>query len=297
MQGIEQASNVGIPGADRAGDGFARGSFGRVDRQARVLDGLSPTTSRHQEGGPRVDPLSHDGRGIAQSEHGNLDEALADLTEAIRLAPRQASLWNNRGHVWDLKGEYENAVRDYSEAIRLMPSYATAYANRGLARLAADQCDAAVADCTEAIRLDPGSEQGYVARANARFQRGDYERTVADIESALRVNPTSATAAALSAWLRATCPDASLRDAAEALELARKAGDLEGWAYPENFDALAAAHAEAGDFSAAVTAQERAIALQAASPTTLRDRKGSAAALELYKSGMAYRDEPGVRNP
>lgn len=240
---------------------------------------------------------AHEGRGIVRSERGELEDALADLTEAIRIDPRQASLWNNRGSVWDQKGEYENAIRDYSEAIRLMPSYAVAYANRGLARLLMDQRDAAVADCTEAIRLDPGSEQAYVARANGRFQSGDYERAVADIESALRLNPASPTAAAFAAWLRATCPDASFRDAAQAVELARKAGDLEGWAYPENFDVLAAANAERGDFQAAIAAQETAIALQARSPATLRDRRGFAQALERYKSGAAYRDHPGVGNP
>lgn len=50
------------------------------------------------------------------------------------------------------------------------------------------------------------------------------------------------------AWLRATCPDQSLRESGEALSLARRACELSDWGEANKIDTLAAAYAETGDF-------------------------------------------------
>ena len=233
-------------------------------------------------------------RSSAWNAQGELDNAIADVTEAIRLDPTDSAWWNNRANYWTRKGEIENAIKDYTETIRLKPSSAYAHANRGGAHIVAGDFDSAIKDCTEAIRLDPGLGPAYVVRADARFESGDYELAVQDIESALRLDATSPVAMNSLAWLRATCPDASFRDPAKALELARKAGELFAWVYDWNWNTLAAAHAAAGDFAAAIEAQEKAIALQARQPSRPRDRKEFAARLALYKAGTPYRDEPGL---
>lgn len=233
-------------------------------------------------------------RASAWDEKGELDNAIADATEAIRLDPTASTRWNNRAIYWQRKGEIENAIKDYTEAIRLKPSYATAYANRGNAHHEAGDFPSAIKDCTEAIRLDPGHARAYRSRADARRKSGDYEKAARDFESALRLDPTNPLVMKSLAWLRATCPDASFRDPARALELARKAGEFRNWADHGYLDTLAAAHAAAGDFAAAIEAQEKAIALQARQPSTARERKEYAARLALYKAGTPYRDEPGL---
>ncbi len=70
---------------------------------------------------------------IWQWEKHELDIALADYNEAIRLDPNEASVYNSRGVAWRAKQEYDKAIADYSEAIRLDPTYALAYCNRGFA--------------------------------------------------------------------------------------------------------------------------------------------------------------------
>ena len=51
------------------------------------------------------------------------------------------------------KGDVEGALQDYSEAIRLKPDYADAFNNRSLVRRAKGDLRGAVEDSKEATRL------------------------------------------------------------------------------------------------------------------------------------------------
>ena len=62
----------------------------------------------------------------ASLEKGEYDKAIVDLTEAIRLDPRNAARYNNRGLAWNKKGDLDKAIADYKEAVRLNPDYAIA---------------------------------------------------------------------------------------------------------------------------------------------------------------------------
>ena len=62
---------------------------------------------------------------------GDLDRAIADYSEAIRLEPEFSVFYNNRALVWRDKGDYDKAIADYDEAIRRDPGEIRAYANRG----------------------------------------------------------------------------------------------------------------------------------------------------------------------
>ena len=64
---------------------------------------------------------------------GDYDKAIADFTEAIRLNPKIAKAYNNRGLAYENKGDYDKAIADCTEAIRLDPKFAEAYHNRGAA--------------------------------------------------------------------------------------------------------------------------------------------------------------------
>jgi hypothetical protein len=91
------------------------------------------------------------------------------------------------------------------------------------------------------------------------------------------------------AWLLATQPDVSLRDGAEAVELAQQAGELTDKWNPAVLDTLAAAYAEAGRFFEAVQVARKARELAAVrSNTALADE--IAARIKLFESGKPYRD-------
>ena len=54
-------------------------------------------------------------------EQDGFDRAILDFTEAIRLDPRLAAAYHNRGNAWHAKADYDKAIADYTEAIRLDP--------------------------------------------------------------------------------------------------------------------------------------------------------------------------------
>ena len=91
-----------------------------------------------------------------------------------------------------------------------------------------------------------------------------------------------------SAGFLASCPDARFRDGSRAVESALKACELTAWSDPSCLAALAAAHAESGDFTTAVTWQERALKLMARDSPDLR-RHGQR--LGLYREMKPYHGE------
>ena len=62
------------------------------------------------------------------------NKALADFNKAIRLDPKDAFAFNNRGQVWRAKQEYEKAIADYNEVLRLDPKDAWAAYGIGVIR-------------------------------------------------------------------------------------------------------------------------------------------------------------------
>ena len=56
------------------------------------------------------------------------------------------------------QGDLEGAIADFDEAIRLDPDYAIAFYNRGIARGEAGDLEGAIADVEQGSRLAPNDE-------------------------------------------------------------------------------------------------------------------------------------------
>ena len=73
------------------------------------------------------DCLSLVGVGSAYESLGDFDDAIANFTQAIRLQPNDARIYDARAHAYCAKGEFDKAIADCNEAIRIMPQFARAY--------------------------------------------------------------------------------------------------------------------------------------------------------------------------
>lgn len=64
----------------------------------------------------------HYNRGLAQQRVGNLDAAIEDYTQAVRLSPTDSFSFFNRGTAYEAAGDMNCAVADYADAVRLNPT-------------------------------------------------------------------------------------------------------------------------------------------------------------------------------
>jgi tetratricopeptide (TPR) repeat protein len=145
----------------------------------------------------RLDPkfaIAFNNRGFTYSNKGAYDRAISDYDQAIRLDPKFASAFVNRGSAYDSRGEYDRAISDLDQAIRLDPKIANAFNNRGFAYKNKGEYDRAISDYDQAIRLNPEYADAFANRGFAYWNKRDYANAFADYQAALRLDPNDASA-------------------------------------------------------------------------------------------------------
>jgi tetratricopeptide (TPR) repeat protein len=232
------------------------------------------------------DAWAYNLRGLAWQERNELNLAINDFNQVLRLEPT-AVAFDNRGNVFQAMHEYKKAIADYDQAILSSPVYYLAYVGRGLAWAEEHEYDKAIADYNEALRINPGYARAYNRRGLAWAAKREFAKAAADYKEAIRIDPNYASAFRDLAWLLATCPDAAFRDGRGAVENATKACELTGWDDAECLETLACAYAEASDYDSALKYEKKAIALRqddVAFVQSARER------LALYEEKKPYRN-------
>jgi tetratricopeptide (TPR) repeat protein len=169
--------------------------FGEIEgwvrkKEAILLDEAAAYFSDRIKRDPK-DGFAYRQRAISRSEgrYADLDGALADLNEAVRLQPADPLNWRHRGMVLAFQREYDRALSDFDESLRLDPNCADAYTRRCLVWSRKGLNEKILADTEEAIRREPHNADHYCTRALAWFAKGERDRGWADLEKALAVNP------------------------------------------------------------------------------------------------------------
>jgi tetratricopeptide (TPR) repeat protein len=134
-------------------------------------------------------------RGIILRRTGHLDQAIGDYNTAIRLNPDFSRTYFHRAIAYSLKGDYNQSIRDNTEAIRLHdPTMeASFYHNRANGYRAVGSTAKAIADFSEAIRRAvPKDFRSYGGRASVFEDMGQLDKASADYDQAIRSTPTDA---------------------------------------------------------------------------------------------------------
>ena len=212
---------------------------------------------------------------------GDFNEAQARFREVLRLSPTNAEAQAN------LARAEAGASQTYAAAIWLDPAGAGAHESQGRLYAQQGKLDEAVREFQEQLRLQPDAQAWYNL-ALARVMQGNLKEAAANYEQAVKLRPDWPIALNDLAWIRATAPQAELRDGAEAVRLAERACELTGGKEARFFGTLDAAYAEDGRFSEAITTAEKARGLALAAG----DKAIAAAAeqrLTLYRKQQPFR--------
>lgn len=228
--------------------------------------------------------LAFDYRGCSYFAEGAADEAIRDFSRVIELEPQNYRGYMGRGNAYRAKHSFALALADLGRSIGLNPSNSAALNSRAAVFNAMDDFTNVVRDCSSSLRLNPQDAKVLVMRGHAYWQNADYKAALNDFRSAIQTDPANPEAFNQLAWIRSTCPEASLRDGPAAVSAALRACELTGWQNASNIDTLAAAYAESGDFQKAIRFQNRAIELSGESVLGMKER------LLDYMHARPYRD-------
>lgn len=260
--------------------GIAWSLQGHLDE---ALDDLDQAVKTSPE-----EPDAHAYRGAVLLQAGKYDDAFDDLNTALALRPNDPKVLAQRGLAQTQKGNLALGLADFDQAIRLNPAEPHFYAWRANALNETNQLDKALEDLNHAIAMNPREPSFYRVRGRTYTKQHKYREALADMEHSRELNPDSMDSCNSLAWLRATCPDASVRNGAEAVKLATQACESTRFGLWAALDTLAAAYAEAGDFDQAVRYQKQALG-----SVGIREKKRAEMQrrLTLYEQKKPFREE------
>jgi lipoprotein NlpI len=134
-------------------------------------------------------------RAAAYSAANRFPAALADLDEALRVAPDNVGLWAQRANVDRQRNDPVACREDYDAALKLKPGEPELLALRGQAKLEAGDAKAAYDDLAEASRKAP--DNAVVRRIFAVWDvdAGDVDAALRDLNARLHAEPSDAAAA------------------------------------------------------------------------------------------------------
>ncbi len=261
--------------------------------------------------------------GAALAAKGLLEEAEINLRAAVALEPTAADVRNNMGNLLARQGQWPAAIAEFKQALALEATMTEARVGLAGALAKAGNYDEAVSELSGLLKQDPGNTAARLQLAGTLAMRGQPDLAVREYSRLIEANPNDAVAhsrlasllmrtghpgdaikqyrAALAAnaaftdalnnlaWTLSTHPQAQYRNGEEAVSLAERACALTSYQQSFMVGTLAAAYAEAGRFSDAVSAAEKAQAL------AVKENDGELAAknaqlIELYRAGKPYRE-------
>jgi hypothetical protein len=138
------------------------------------------------------------------------------------------------------------------------------------------------------IETNPETAEQYFQHGLALYKQGEFAKAVSDFREAARRDPNFVAARNQLAWVFATCPDDTIRNAKEAIQISLGICEQDGWKNGRWIDTFATAHAEMGNFKHAVEYEKQALAgegLTSAERAQMRRR------LALFEHQKAYRDK------
>jgi protein O-mannosyl-transferase len=257
----------------------------------------SETLWTHALGVTSNNDVAHNNLGLFFAGRGQIDDAISQYESALEMRSgaeedrynlSNALVHTNLGNALVQKDQLDEAIEHYEKAVELRPDYADGHFNLGAVLAREGRLDEAIDEWEKTLSIQPQDADAHITLGDALLRKGDTSGAIAHYNKALEIAPDSISTLNNLAWVFSTCPDASLRNGARAIELAQKAGQLAGGKDGTLMRTLAAAYAETGQFTDAIETAQRAthLARVQGDMTLANDLEKD---LDLYRSSIPLR--------
>lgn len=233
---------------------------------------------------------AHNNLACNLAEHGDLDGAIPHFEKSLELNPKNAQAHQNLARALAIKNRFADAEPHFRAALNLKPEDAETMAVYASGLAANRRPVEAIGLLQEAISIK-SDVQFRLQLAPLLAATGNHAAAADEMQKVLEARPDSLEALNNLAWIRATSPDAAIRDGAAAVLLAKEACRISDQKQPVPFATLAAAYAEAGDFTNAVTTAQIAIDLAIAAGNDAFANMNRQLQ-RLYQSGRPFHTPP-----
>jgi tetratricopeptide (TPR) repeat protein len=164
-------------------------------------------------------------RMLVSQGSGGLRQIVADMEELRQISPKNAELLSQLGMLYTMRKQPHKAISRYGDALAADPEFFTAL--RG--------------------------------RADSYLSVGKHAEAIEDYEKAVKIKPDDTGILNNFAWVLATSPEDSLRDAKRSIQLSEHAAKLTEYKQAHILSTLAAGYAESGDFDKAAEWSQKAV--------------------------------------
>jgi protein O-mannosyl-transferase len=265
--------------------------------------------------------MAYNNLGIALTEVGNVDEAIVQYEQSLRLRPGYAQAHYNLGNAFLAKGDVERALHEDKTALELQPNDPDAHVAFANALLVKGDVDLAISHYQYAYELNPDSADAHYNLGHALQQQRDLGGAMREFQIAIRLKPDlmeahlnlaailwsekreaeafpeferalalapqSEKAQLNLGWSLATAAEPSRRDGKRAIALAERGARVFGENEPEALRILAAAYAQDRQFDRATTFAQRALEqVRSSAPELAAELERE---IDLYKHASPYR--------
>jgi tetratricopeptide (TPR) repeat protein len=151
----------------------------------------SETLFRHALAVTKDNAIAHEHVGVALFDKKQIDAAIPEFVEAIRLDGRYPDSFNNLGLALARKGQMDDAIRCFREGIRLQSGNPDFHYNLGIALNQKEQFDGAIAQFQETVRLQPDNPGAHLALGNDLGIMNRFDDAIVQFQEVIRLQPNN----------------------------------------------------------------------------------------------------------
>jgi tetratricopeptide (TPR) repeat protein len=136
-------------------------------------------------------PITHTNLGLALAKKGDTDSAIKEYQTALMINQDYWKAHNGLGMAFTEKGNLDEAIREYKIAQNLEPNRADPYHNLGIVYARKGDHDAAIHQYSESLRITPNDMDTHINLGVAFAMKNNFDAAIQEFQIVLQTNPNN----------------------------------------------------------------------------------------------------------